>query len=379
MPKIATIETIALGWSFPVAHSYGMARGLTHGRQSTIVRVRTDAGVEGLGEAWGPCAMTGAALDLIRGYLVGTDLFAHEHVFWHILAKHYHFGVQNPMVAALSGLDVAVRDAAARTVGLPLASLTGGIARTRLPVYASGGYVTLDPDRDFPAQLDRLTAHAWPAVKIKIGLGPASDERRVAMTRERIGAETQLMVDANGNYTLDLALDSMRRIARYDIAWYEEPLAPQDFDGYHRLGPLAPMPVATGEALYTVFDFQRLIATGGVHVVQPDLSLCGGFWQAKRIADLALVNHVRLSPHVWGGAIGLAAACHFVAALPAYPHGAHVPAPCLVEYDLGENPLRDRLLAEPIRLEDGCLVLPDGPGLGVTLDPAAVDAHRLPA
>ena len=150
----------------------------------------------------------------------------------------------------------------------------------------------------------------------------------------------------------------------------------QDFAGYQALRQRATIPVATGEALYTAFDFKRLLDLGGADIVQPDLSLCGGISQGRLIAQLAALHHVRLSPHVWGGAIGLAAACHYVASLPDYPHAMHVPAPTLVEYDVGENPLRDALLTEPIRLDDGHLVVPDGPGLGLVPDPAAIDRFR---
>jgi D-galactarolactone cycloisomerase len=181
-------------------------------------------------------------------------------------------------------------------------------------------------------------------------------------------------VDSNGNYTVDLALDSMRRIEKHRIAWYEEPLPPLDFRGYAELRARAPMPIATGEALYTAHDFHRLAEVRGADILQPDLSLCGGLGQARRIADIARLEHLRLSPHVWGSAVGLAAACHFVAALGVYPHSDNIPAPVLVEYDLGENPLRDAILKKPLRPVAGEIALPDGPGLGIELDEAALAA-----
>ncbi|MGH7117829.1 MAG: enolase C-terminal domain-like protein, partial [Acetobacteraceae bacterium] len=204
--------------------------------------------------------------------------------------------------------------------------------------------------------------------KIKIGLGASSDVARVEAARERLGDGVLLMVDANGNYTLDEAMESMSRLAPYGIHWFEEPLAPQDIFGYAALRQRAPMPIAAGEALYTAWDFKRLLDSRAVDVVQPDITLCGGLRVAREIAVLARLNHVRLSPHIWGGAIGLAAACHFVASLPDYPHSTNVPYPPFIEYDVGDNPLRDDLLVEPIRPMRGCLQLPEGPGLGVRLD-----------
>jgi len=214
-------------------------------------------------------------------------------------------------------------------------------------------------------------------VKIKIGIGSASDAERVAAARTVLGEEVDLIVDANGNYTVDEALESMRRIADHRIFWYEEPLPPQDFDGYAELRRKASMPIATGEALYTAWDFKRLLELRGVDVVQPDLTLCGGIRAGREVALLARLCHVRLSPHVWGGAVGLAAACHFVASIPDYPHSRNVVEPTLIEYEIGENPLREEIVCEPLRLADGALALPDRPGLGVELDPAAVRRYRI--
>ncbi len=133
-------------------------------------------------------------------------------------------------------------------------------------------------------------------------------------------------------------------------------------------GKRVPVPIATGEALYTVFDFKRLLDVGGVDVIQPDLSLCGGFWQARRIADLAEAHHVRLSPHVWGSGIGLAAAVHFVASRAPHPHAQNVPRPTLVEYDVGENPLREEILVRPLRAVNGFIPVPTEPGLGIEVN-----------
>ena len=120
------------------------------------------------------------------------------------------------------------------------------------------------------------------------------------------------------------------------------------------------------------FDFRRLIDNRLAAVVQPDLTLCGGFEVARTIGVLCAAEHLRISPHVWGTGIGLAAALHFLAALPSYPHAEHVPFPPLLEYDVGSNRLQSDLFIEPVRFAEGHLDVPSGPGLGVTLDDAAV-------
>jgi D-galactarolactone cycloisomerase len=378
MSKITAIELIPL--VAPLSgRPYGMARGLINARQANILRVQTEDGTEGLGEAWGPGAGVRASLDILRPYVVGRELYDFEHVMSLVLSKHYHFGIQNQFISCLSGLDIAMLDAMGKRHDVPVAKLLGGIATSRPAVYASGGYLTEQPDVDFPQQLDWLRAAGARAAKIKIGLGPRSDAARVLTARRALGDDVLLMVDANGNYTVDEALDSMRRISEYDIHWYEEPLPPQDVAGYAELRRHALMPIAASEALYTLSDFKRLLDMAGVDVVQPDISLCGGLHAARDIALLARLYNVRLSPHVWGGAVGLAAACHFVASLPAYPHQGNAPYPVFIEYDVGENPLRDGILTEPIVLSQGSLVVPDKPGLGVTLNQSALAQYRADA
>jgi D-galactarolactone cycloisomerase len=192
------------------------------------------------------------------------------------------------------------------------------------------------------------------------------------MARRLVGEGKLLCVDASGNYTADAALESMRRIAPFGVRWYQEPLAPQDWGGYGELARRAPTPVAAGKALCTVFDFHRLASGRLAAVLQPDLTLSGGFETARAVAVLAMAEHLRLSPHCWGTGVGLAAAVQWVASLTAYPHTDNDPFPPLVEYDLGRNRLRDDLLTVPLHLSDGMLDVPAGPGLGIELAPDAL-------
>lgn len=375
--KIKALSFIALTATLADGKAYGMSKSLASGRQSTLVRLTLEDGTEGFGEAWGMPAVNKAYEGFLAAYLVGTDVFDIEHAFGRIVARHYHFGVQNQMITAISGVDIAAKDATGKLLGLPVSKLIGGARTDRVPIYASGGYLTETPEPDFAPQIEKMAVAGYPAVKIKIGVSPQSDEARVATAREILGPDVELLVDINTNYTLDIARESIERLAPYKVGWVEEPLAPTDFAGYARLNQLTSVPIATGEALYTVFDFKKLTDTGGADVLQPDLTLCGGFWQGRKIAELALANHVRVSPHVWGGAIGLAAALQYIAALPVYPHSDNIPKPVLLEYDLGENPLRAELLKEPLLPKDGVMAVPDGPGLGVEIDFAAVEHYAV--
>lgn len=377
MPTIKDIRVIPLVYELGAGKAYGSARGKTARRLCGLVELETSDGVIGIGEAWGAGQITRAYLETIRDYYVGRDVFDHELVWPDIQARHYHMGIQNQLVACVSGIDIAAKDAIGKLLGLPLCKLIGGLARTHVPVYASGGYVTDDPENGLARQLERVADRGYTAYKIKIGMGIASDVERCQLARRIIGDGAKLMVDINGNYSADLVLASMRAVERFGIEFVEEPLPPQDYDGYEFLQRRIGVPVAVGEAHYTMHDFDRLARPRRCDVLQPDLSLCGGLAQGRAIAVLAQLHNLRLSPHVWGGVVGLAAAVHYMAALPATPHSDHDPSPWLLEHDVGDNGLRDRLLTEPLVARDGAIAVPKGPGLGITIDPAALKRFRV--
>lgn len=377
MPRIAELSIIPLEYVVPGAQAYGMARGLNFRRTLSLIQVTTDEGVVGTGEAAGPALVVREYLNVVRPFFIGRDVFAYEQVAARIYHTLYHLGVQNQMTSCLGGINIALYDAIGRTLGVPVYNLLGGAHRDRIPAYASTGYLTNDPDNQLADQLERIGGQAFPGVKIKIGLSPASDVERVRLTRKILGDDILVMVDVNGNYTRDVALESMRRLEEFRIHWMEEPLPLRDTEGFRLLREQALMSIATGEAAYTVDDFRRLVEARGVDIVQPALPTCGGFGQGKQIAALAAQHNLRISPHVWGGAIGLASALHFMASLPPSPHSDHEPYPPLLEYDQGDNPLREQLLKTPIVYEGGTVRVPEGPGLGVELDMSVVERYRI--
>ena len=377
MATITDIKAIGLEYHLGETHAYGMARGLVSVRNATLILVETDSGVTGLGEAWGPCTMVVAALELLKPYFIDRNLYDHSQVPPYFYAQRYHLGIQNTLTSCLGGIDIAAHDAIGKLTNVPVHQLLGGLNEKRVPVYASDGYFAVHPKGQLADQLKSFLDQGFRVVKIKIGRGPTDDEERVALAREALGPNVQLMVDVNGNYTTDIALQSMARIESYNNHFYEEPLPPTDFDGYATLRSRSPIPIATGEALYTSHEFKRLMDVSGADIWQPDLTLCGGLSAAREISTLAKLSHTRVSPHVWGGAVGLAAALHFTSAQAPWPHTDNVPYPVLLEYDQGENALRNELLKTPIPCIDGHLTVPIGPGLGIELDWDAVEKYRV--
>jgi D-galactarolactone cycloisomerase len=175
---IAKLEIIPLIYRVPEGRAYGMARGLTPIRQASLVKLTTEDGVEGIGEAWGPPSITKAYLDLIAPHFIGREVYGFEHGTSAILSTYYHFGIQNQMTRCLSGIDIACLDAIGKMLSLPVVSLLGGPARDRLPIYASGGYFTETPEKHFPEQLERLRLTGVKRAKIKIGAYLQSDRER---------------------------------------------------------------------------------------------------------------------------------------------------------------------------------------------------------
>jgi D-galactarolactone cycloisomerase len=285
--------------------------------------------------------------------------------------------VQNQLTACLAGINVALFDAIARGFGVRVCDLIGGCGTTRIPAYASTGFFSDDPGRQLSHMLAEAADHPYAGAKIKIGRGVRNDVERVRQAREALGPDKLLMVDINGAYTQDIALECTRAIAPFDIHWVEEPLPPGDLRGYAELRARSPIPIAAGEAHHTIRDFRALIDGRCLDIVQPSIPGVGGLTEARRIATLALAANLRVTPHAWGGAVGLVTACHFIASLPASPHTDHPPYPQMLEYDMSDNALRTTLLKKPLALQQGHVLLPDGPGLGIELDPATVERYRV--
>jgi D-galactarolactone cycloisomerase len=365
MSRIRDITMVPLAQVMDPSQACGTARGLAHSRGAGLVLLATEDGVQGLGEAKGPAGVLRAYLDIVKPFFAGASVFAQRGVAQAVLARTDHRGRPDALVALLGGIDIAAHDAMGKLLGVPVADLIGGRRRERVPVYASGGYFTADDDQEaaLAAQLEPLHGSAYPAFKIRLGRSPEEDLSRVRMARRLVGEGKLLVVDADGAYTADAALESMRRIAPFGVHWFGEPLAPQDWGGYSDLANRAPMPVAAGELLCSVGDFRRVVDGRLAAVLLPDLARCGGFETARAVDVLAAAEHLRLSPRCGGTGVGLAAAVQWAASLATPP---------LVEYDAGPNPLRDALLAEPLRLRGGMLDVPGGPGLGIDLAPDAL-------
>lgn len=376
-PTIQEIQAIPLAHDLGPGNAYGSARGRVSARTATLVRLVTSDGVVGWGECFGPPMVMVALVDEISESLVGQPVNCIEPFLSRMMQTGYHRTTGGLHVFALSGVEIAMWDAWGHTVGISVGRLLGGRARDEVIAYASTGYVTAD--LDIGEYADTITAaveEGFKGAKVKVGTGYSQDRQRAEAAREQLGDDRYLMVDFNSNYTADVALHVLKSLYELDIHWAEEPVPPEDLAGFRRLRKLG-TPLAGGEALCTRFGFRDVISERLLDVVQPDVCKCGGLSEARAIANLARTWNVRLSPHTWGGAIGQAATLQLLASIPDYPHTEHASAPLWFEFDRGSNRLRENLLEEPFRLQDGYLSIPDEPGLGVEVDVEAVEALRM--
>jgi D-galactarolactone cycloisomerase len=226
--------------------------------------------------------------------------------------------------------------------------------------------------------MEEAVAEGFTAAKIKIGSGVRDDVERTGIARDLLGPDGLVMVDYNANATVDTVLASLREVANFDPYWIEEPLPPDETHGWALLRNQTGLPLAAGEALYTRFGFRDYIAEKRIDIVQPNLSVCGGFTEAKVIAQMATAWNLRVAPHVWGTGVLMAATLQLLSTLPASPFGERNAYSPLLEYDRGENPFREGVLKEPILARNGQVQIPTGNGLGVDINEDAVRMWALP-
>lgn len=265
---------------------------------TTIVLVEARAdGVAGHGFSYADGSAATLVEQLLAPRLRGRDALATERAWWELAGAVRNVGRPGIAAHALSAVDVALWDLKARLLGLPLFRLLGA-ARERVATYGSGGFTSLG-DEQLAAQLGGW-ARELPRVKMKVGRDPAADERRVAVAREAIGDAVELMVDANGAWTVPQALDCAHRWReRFAIAWVEEPVSGDDLRGLREVRSRAPagVAVAAGEYGYTPYQHAAMLDARAVDVLQADATRCGGVTGFANVAAQCAARQIPLSAH----------------------------------------------------------------------------------
>lgn len=375
-PVVVRVETFPLEHTLPQG-GYGTAKGRVPSRVCTLVKITTSDGIVGWGESFGHPELVAPFLRQYAKALIGVPVDMKENFAQKLMAESYHLTMGGLHVAALSGLDIALWDAQARGFGVPIGHLLGGVLRDSVPAYASIGYVTADGDLDeFEEQVRGAAYEGFNAAKIKIGTGAQEDRRRAEIALKALGPGGVLMVDYNANATVDTVLRSLHGLLDLDLHWVEEPLPPYQHSGWERVRQLG-IPIAAGEALYTRFGFRDAFVNDLIDIAQPDVTKCGGFTEAKLISQMAFAFNKRVSPHCWGTGLAEAACLQLLSTLPDSPFGETGGTPQYLEFDRGDNPLRELVLTKPIRLTNGEVSIPQGPGLGVEVAEKSVRSLSL--
>ena len=365
--KITRIRGFHLGYQLPepLANSIVVFRR----REALLVEVTTDDGLVGWGETVAsPYAAAGFIRSRLASLLLGQDPAQTGRLF-HAMAATLGYDRRGAGMMAISALDIALHDLAAQARGVPVAALLGGALRDRLFAYASAPFMKEgdDPYRDMAIDTDRLLGLGYRAFKPRSGHSPRSDGAALVAMRRQIGPEAALMVDINQGYTARAAIEAARRMEAADLLWIEEPVPPEDIPGYQTVAAAVGVAISGGEALGSLAAFREFMVAGTFSVVQPDLSVCGGFTGMARVAVLADAFGLPAMPHVFGTVVNYHASLQMGALLTAKRGGGPAPFP-FMEVDVTPNPLLS-LLGDIRPDADGTIAVPTAPGLGITLSP----------
>ena len=341
----------------------------------TLVEVVTDSDLTG----WGSCFTSGplvaGAMRLLWPLLEGASAIEPERTTEVLRQSTFWQGRGGTVEHAISGIDIALWDIFGKACGQPVARLLGGVYRSRIKPY--GSILFDDPDV-LAGRLEETVGRGFRA--IKLGWRPFGrrsrrfDELLIRTARQTVGDQVELMVDAGGSeqfwpHGLNWARETAEMLANYDVTWFEEPLPPDDLDGYVELTRVSPVPIAGGEVLTRRQSFLPWIERRAVDIIQPDCTKNGGLSESRRIAWAAHDHNIQIVPHGWNTVVGLAADLQLTAALPVARY---------VEY-LTPSPYIEGLTAEPFRPDgDGLLPIPDRPGLGIEIDRERLKRYSTP-
>ena len=386
--KITKITSHVLGYDLP--ETLGYSQQYYKKRTSHIVEVETDEGVTGWGECFGPgniaFANKGIVEKVIQPIVLGMQALDRD-VIWHkvynLMRDH---GQKGMPLQALSGVDIALWDIAGKAANLPLYKMIGGAHRDKVEVYGYG--MMLRPENinslisRFKEESAEIKEMGFKALKMKVGVGPKDDIKLIEAVREGIGDNFRFMVDANHGYTTHDALYVGRAMEEFSPYWFEEPVAPEDLDGYRELRAFLKVNISGGEAEFNRWGWRKLLESRGLDIAQPEVCALGGISEYLRVLALCHSHFTPVVNHVWGSAIAVAVNLHLLAAMPPLPGGLFPWEPML-EFDTTHNRFIDDLLTvsldikKQVKINNGTVSLPNGPGLGVTPQRDFLDKFRI--
>ncbi|GJM64274.1 mandelate racemase/muconate lactonizing enzyme family protein [Persicobacter diffluens] len=338
-------------------------------RKICLVKVTLEDGTYGWGEGYGPADVIKAGIEFFKPHILGQNALETETIWQIMYLRSLDFGRSGIFQAAIAAIDVALWDVKGKVLNQPVSVLLGGVKNPVIQPYATGFYFTDAPtmEEDFIKEAELYKQQGFKAAKMKVGLGLEKDVYWVNFLSKALGEDVRLMIDANHGYNYREAYELCRQIEHLNIGWFEEPVAPDDYNGYKKLRENTSIPIAGGECEYLRHGFRRLFENDCVDIAQPDICATGGLTEVKRIATLAQAYHKDIVPHSWGTWIAISAAVHLVGNLDQNPGRMNRECP-MIELDRTENPLRDDVVNHSLKFDNGFIPVPDAPGLGVDVN-----------
>ena len=336
--KITSIKSHVL--RYELENELGYSQQYYKHRTAHLVEIETDENITGWGECFGPgnIALANKFIveKVIQPLIKGENPTNKEYI-WHKVYNSLRDSGQKGMpIQALSGIDIALWDILSKKANLPLYQLLGGKCNNQIPVYGYGMMLQEKPVEQlielFQKEAKEIKEKNFKAMKMKIGIGPKDDLKLVKAVREAIGDDYKLMVDANHAYNLSDALHVGKGLDEMNIYWFEEPVAPEDYEGYKELKKKLNTNIAGGEAEFTKYGWNQLIKNRCVDIVQPEVCGLGGITEYLKISALAQSNFIPIINHVWGTALSIAVNLHLLTAMPDMPGGLFSSKPML-EFD----------------------------------------------
>ena len=349
--KISSIKSHVL--RYELDKELGYSQQYYKHRTAHLVEIETDEGITGWGECFGPgnIALANKYIveKVIQPLIIGEDPINKEYI-WHKVYNLLRDSGQKGMpIQALSGIDIALWDILAKKAKLPLYQLLGGKTNNKIPVYGYGMMLQKKSVEElcelFKKEANQIKEKNFKAMKMKVGLGPKEDLKLVSAVREVIGNDFKLMVDANHAYNKNDALYVGRGLDEMEIYWFEEPVAPEDYDGYKELKEKLKTNIAGGEAEFTKYGWNELIKNNCIDIAQPEVCGLGGITEYLKVSALAQSNFIPIVNHVWGSALSVAVNLHLLTSLPDMPGGLF-PTKSMLEFDTTEKNIFITDLAE---------------------------------
>jgi L-alanine-DL-glutamate epimerase-like enolase superfamily enzyme len=362
-----------------VKHTLPTSEPIAYGPRGSIVivRIETDEGIEGIGDAMTHCFYHEAGFAVktliekgLKNLLIGEDPLEIQRLWRKMYLSEMYTRQWGLAINAISAIDTALLDIAGKAWNVPVYKILGGHYHDKIKVYASDLFDFKNPSKTIQL-VNNLIERGFTAIKLGYGgFGFNIDEsiKMIKDIRDAISYNVTFMVDGPATLSVPQAIKLGKKLEKYEIFFWEEPLPKDDIEGYIQLSKELELNIAAGEQLQTIYAFKDWIVKKAVDIIQPDVHIAGGLSHCRKIADLAEEWNILLIPHSWSTAINFVAALHLVSSIP---NGL------FVEYRTTPTVLMNELLKEPIKIENGYAKVPDKAGLGIELNEKVIKEYKI--